>query len=369
MKVECKKENLINNVSLAEKATGKNLTLPVLGCLLLEATKDNILKIRATNLDLGIELKIPSKVIKPGIIVVPGNILYSVINSIFDSSKILLEVEDQNLVISTEKSKTVIKSLPSDDFPTLPTVLDTDNSFKINTGEFLKGIQSVWYSASTTTIKPELSSVYVYIYDKKLYFVSTDSFRLSEKIITPKNISEFEPILIPIKNILEIIKVFEYLGNKEIEVHLNNNQISFVSDEIYLTSRLIDGNFPDYKQIIPKKYSTELILLKQDFVNILKKINIFIDKSNQVKFFINVSDKSFVLRAQNKDIGETTESIETAITGDDIEISFNHRYITDCLQTINSDSISLSFNGLGKPVVIRGVSDNSFLYLIMPMNK
>lgn len=369
MRIECSKENLIDTISLAEKTTGKNLTLPVLGCLLLDGMEDGVLKIRATNIDLGIEIRVPAKVIEKGIVVVPGNILQNVVTSLYDSNIVTFLVDGANLVVSTPKSKTRIKSLLSDDFPTLPEVKKTDTTFQIQTEEFLRGMQTVWYSASTTSIKQELASVYVYTYDKKIFFVATDSFRLAEKTLASTKNVDFEPILVPIRNVSEIIKVFEYLGNQEVSVHVNTNQIIFVSDTVYLTSRLIDGTFPDYKQIIPKSFSTELVMLKQDLASVLKKINIFSDKSHQVQFDISPSKKKIVLKAQNKDIGETTETLDAAVTGDDLSISFNHKYIGDALQSINSDSVSLSFTGLGKPMVIRGVSDNSFLCLVMPMNK
>lgn len=369
MKIECRKENLIHSISLAEKATGKNLTLPVLGCVLLEVYDNDFLKIRATNLELGIEIKIKSKVLDKGKVIVPGNILYNVINSITENSKITLELNESNLLIKTNNNETLIKSIQSNDFPTLPKISKEDKKLKINTKDFLRGIQSVWYSASNTTIKPELSSVYIYSYDRKIFFVATDSFRLAEKVIIPKKSINFDQILIPINNIPKIIKVFEYLGDQDINIFLNKNQISFETEELYLISRLIDSEFPDYKQIVPNKYSTEVILLKQDFLNILKRTGIFINKSNQIKFFVHPKEKSFILKSHNQDIGETTELIESTTKGEDIEINFNFRYILDCLQIINSDSISLSFSGIGKPMIIKGISDNTFMYLVMPMNK
>ena len=369
MKVECSKENLVESIAIAEKTTGKNLSLPVLGCVLLDATTKGLLKIRATNIDLGIEITVPSKIIEEGVAVVPGNILHNVVTSMYDSNMVTFTLEGMNLLVSTPRSSTVIKSFPQDDFPTLPEVKKTDITFDINTEEFRKGMQAVWYSASTTSIKQELASIYVYTYDKKLFFVATDSFRLAEKTLLSKKGLDFEPVLIPIRNAIEIIKVFEYIGNKDVSVHLNSNQMIFVSDTVYVTSRLIDGNFPDYKQIIPKTFATEVVLLKQDLINVLKKINIFSDKSNQVTFDIQPSKKKITLQSQNKDVGETKETLEAAITGDDLRINFNHKYIGDALQSVNSDSISLLFTGLSKPMIIKGVSDNSFLYLVMPMNK
>lgn len=367
MKIECLKENLIHSISVAERITGKNLNLPVLGYLLLEV-KNNTLKIHATNLDLGVEISIPVKTTTPGIVAVPGATLYNVILNEYNSNTLTLTLNGENLSISTPHSSTLIKSYPHEDFPTLPKIKEGE-TFTVKTEQILKGLTSVWFSASTSTIKPELASVYLYMNDKKMFFVATDSFRLSEKIILEKNFPSFEPILIPIRNVPEIIKVFEYLEEDEINVSLSENQISFSSNNIYLTSRLIDGVFPDYKQIIPKKFTSEVIVLKQDLLNTLKKINIFSNKFNQVQFHISPSKKKLVLSAQNSDVGETTNTLQASLTGEDLDINFNHKYITDALQVINSNSISLSFGGLGKPMVMRGVSDQTYLYLVMPMNR
>jgi DNA polymerase-3 subunit beta len=369
MKATCSKDELLQNISIAEKTTGKNLTLPVLGCVLLDANEDGLLKIRATNIDLGIELSVPATIEEPGRVVVPGNILQNVVASMYDSSDITLSLSGDNLSLSSNKSKTIIKSFPTDDFPTLPEIEKEDVNFTLNAKDILRGLQSVWYSASTTTIKPELATVYMYSFDKKMYFVATDSFRLGEKTLSISKNIDMEPILIPIKNVAELMKVFEFLGDSDVEIHLNENQIVFTANGVYVTSRLVDGNFPDYKQILPKEFSVDVIVLKQDLINVFKKINIFSDKSNQVQFSIEPSKKKIILKSQNKDIGETTETLDAALSGDDLQISFNHKYITDCIQSINSDSISLSFTGLSRPMVMKGISDPSFLYLVMPMNK
>lgn len=354
---------------MADKIAGKNLTLPILSCLLLDASDGSSLKIRATNIDLGIELTVPAKIIKKGKVAVPGSVLEHLVSGIYDSNTISLSAEGANLLVSTPKSKTLIKSFEADDFPTLPETKKTDTTFSINTAEFLRGMESVWYSASTTSIKQELASVYVYTYDKKILFVATDSFRLAEKSLMTKKGVQCEPILIPIKNIVEIMRVFEHIPDEDITVSLNDNQIVFSGAGVYVASRLIDGTFPDYRQILPKQFSTEVVTLKQDLANVLKKISIFSDKSNQVQFEINPSKKKITLRSQNKEVGETTETLDAAITGDDLSVNFNYRYIADALQSVNSDSISLLFTGLNKPMVIRGISDASFTYLVMPMNK
>lgn len=368
MKIECVKDKIAESVSIAEKISGKNLTLPVLNNILLRVNNGKF-TIKSTNLDIGIEITIPCKVEKDGTTAVPGSVLYNIISTIYDSNKIKLEIVSRNLIISTQSSRAVVKTLPHDDFPTIPYTNNKKDSVQIKTKDFIYGLKSVWYSASTSLIKQELSSVYVYYEDGKLIFVSTDSFRLAEKIIIIKNkIENFEPVLIPLSNITEIIKVLEYIDG-DVDLNINNNQISFSSNNVYLMSRVINGHFPDYKQIIPKEKTTEAVVLKQDIINTLKNVNVFSNKFNQVNFSINPKEKFFTINSKNETIGEVTNTLDAAVSGESININFNHKYIADCFQSINSDSVSFEFSGLSKPLIIKGVGDNSFFYLVMPMNK
>ncbi|MFQ5661673.1 MAG: DNA polymerase III subunit beta [Candidatus Paceibacteria bacterium] len=367
MKVECTKENLADSIAIAEKISGRNLTLPVLNNLLLEAKEGKFI-IRSTNLDLGVEIEVQAKVVSEGVVAVPGGVLNGLVSTIYSNDKIILETVSQNLSVSTKSNNALIKSVPHDDFPTLPQVKE-GKSVNLKAVEFINGLKSVWYSASVSAIKQELSSVYIYNDDGKLVFVSTDSFRLAEKTIpADEKVKDFEPILIPLSNISEIIRVLEYVGG-DIEVNIGDSQISFVSDKIYLTSRLINGAFPDYKQIIPKKQTTEVVVLKQDIVNTLKNTNVFSDKFNQVSFSIDPGAKSLTISSRDENVGEVTSNVDSAIKGEELDINFNHKYISDSFQSIYSDSVSLEFAGLSKPVIIRGVGDNSFFYLVMPMNK
>jgi DNA polymerase-3 subunit beta len=277
-----------------------------------------------------------------------------------------LEEENKNLLIKTKKSQIKLKGTSSDDFPTIPIV--SGASFEIDSKKLIEGIKSVYYSSTVSDIKPEISSVFIYTDQNDLVFVSTDSFRLAEKKIKlPKGLEEISGILIPFKNIGEILKVFgEFQG--VIKVCFNKNQISFSSDNIYLTSRIIDGIFPDYRQIIPKDSETNVILLKQDLLNALKLSNIFSDKFNQVNLSIKPAEKVFELSSINNDIGENKTRLDAVINGENIELSFNYKYFLDCFQSITTDSVSIKLSP-GKPMVISPVSDSSFTYLIMPMNR
>jgi len=366
MKLECDKSKIENAIQKTSKLASKHLTLPVLSCVYLDASNSNKLYIKATNLDIGIEIDLKVKILEKGIVAVPANVLLGVLSSIKDDN-LIFETKENNLKISSKKNSVVIKCLPYEDFPTIPK-LENSKSIKINSGELISGFKSVWYSASNSNIKPELSSVYIYKKEDKLIFVSTDSFRLAEKKINTKVSTDFPETLIPYRNVSEIIKLFEgYEG--DIDIVFEKNQAAFIINGMYLVSRLIDGSFPDYKQIIPKEYTTTINILKTDLINSIKTSNIFSDSLNQVKLKVDIKNKSLDIEAKNNDVGEYNESIPATVSGDNLELNFNNRYIVDCMQSIPSYSLTLDFGGVGKPLAINGATDKSFLYIVMPMNR
>ncbi|MBP9711608.1 MAG: DNA polymerase III subunit beta [Candidatus Pacebacteria bacterium] len=365
MKLECGIEKIKNGISQTERITGKNLTLPILNSILLIASGKS-LKLRSTNLSLGIEIEIPAKIEKEGIVAVSGSVLSGVFSNMSSNENVILESTDGNLLIKTNKNKIKLKGQPHEDFPTIPQVEGVE--FDIEAKKIVEGIKSVYYSSSVSDIKPEISSVYIYTNDDNLVFVSTDSFRLAEKKIRVKNIEEINGILIPFKNISEILRIFgDFAGS--LKVKFSKNQMSFSSDNIYLTSRIIDGVFPDYRQIIPKEPKTEAVVLKQDLLSALKLSNIFSDKFNQVSLAIKLKEKLFELSSLNNDIGENKTYLDAAIKGEDVELSFNYKYFLDCFQSINSDSVVIKVTEATRPIVVSPVSDTSFTYLIMPMNR
>ncbi len=365
MKIECSINKIKSALIAVERVTGKNLTLPVLGSVLWVAS-GKTLKLRATNLNIGIEIEVPAKIEKEGVVAVRGDILSSLFSILQGDLNVTFELINGNLLVKTKTSTILLKSIPHDDFPTIPNV--EGESITIQNKKFIDGIKAVYYSASVSEIKPEIGSVYIYPEEDMLVFVSTDSFRLAEKKIKIKQKLSFDGILIPFKNTIEIIRIFDGLDG-DLIINLQKNQISLSLDNIYLTSRVVDGSFPDYKQIIPKNPTTKAILLKQDLLASLKISNIFSDKFNQVELIINPKEKVFVFESKNLDVGENKTEIEGALSGEAVSANFNFKYILDCLQSIPLDSLSLELSGNNKAMVVRGVGDTSFMYLIMPMNK
>ncbi len=366
MKIKTNKQKIESGVQKASRVANKHLTLPVLSCVYLEALASGKLVIKSTNLDVGIEIELEVKTVEQGVAAVPAQIFLNVLSSIKED-EITIETKDNNILISSNKNSATIKCLPYEDFPTIP-ILESSNVLQINSRDLLAGFKSVWYSASVSAIKPELSSVFLYKDGENLVFASTDSFRLAEKKVHNSSNVEIPQLLIPSKNVSEIIKLFEDLGD-DINVVFEKNQIAFIAKDIYLVSRLVEGNFPDYKQIIPKNFTSSVTVLKNDFINSIKTSNIFSDTLHQVKLSVVPNEKALFVESKNNDVGEYKESINASITGDALELNFNNKYIIDCMQSIVSDSIVLNFAGMGKPLLIEGVSKNGFSYIVMPMNR
>jgi DNA polymerase III subunit beta len=280
MKFICSKEKLHNLISKAEKISGKNSTLPVLSCVVLE-TKENHLIVRATNLDIGIEATIPVKVESEGIVAVPGSLLIQYLTNISNDENITVEIVNKNILLTSSKSEATVKTISHEDFPTIPKVENIKNC-KISSHSLIHGLKSVWYSASVSSMKPELSSVYLYPKDSSLMFVATDSFRLAEKKIDVKEIDSFESVLVPFRNVSEIIRIFDNFTG-DIEIVFDDGQIAFINEGIYLVSRIIDGSFPDYKQIIPKRKHHRSYCVKTRFDSSFKVIKYFF-QTNSIKF-------------------------------------------------------------------------------------
>jgi len=366
MKIECIKEKLGEAVGRVEKIAGKNPTLPVLSGLYLKADQ-NSLSIRATNLDLGISINIPTKTIESGEVVVSAQTLNAFLNSLTKNKSISLSTDKQVLMVKTENTETSIKTLNTEEFPIIPEISE-DGAFSLPSRDLVVGLKSVLYAASTGSMKPELSSVNLFYEGDSLVFVATDSFRLAEKRIRVKKIPHFKQILIPQKNVNEIIRIFDSIDD-DVSISIGENQIAFRGGGVYLVSRVIDGTFPDYKQIIPKSTTSKAVVLKQDLISSLKTSLVFSDSLNQLHIEINPSKKIFQIQSKNMDVGESVYAVPAVVDGETISINVNHRYITDCFNSISADSVSLAFAGQAKPIIITGVGDKTFMYLTMPMNK
>jgi len=366
MHVVVEKQKITKYIHILEKVVGKQLNLEVLKCILIDASAKK-LTLRATNLDIGIEATIPAEIKKQGIIAVPATTLSGFLeNSVGEEVEFVATQE--KLKAKSGGASVSINTVSHEDFPTLPKT--TGKSVEISSQKIKEGFGSVWYAASSSSMKPELSSVFVSFNNKKIVFASTDSFRLAEKTIQTDGVDEFPTLLIPFKNVVEIIRDLDSTDeNTIVKITASENQASFSFKDLYITTRLVDGTFPDYKQIIPKEHTTEVVVLKQDLLQALKVTNVFVNRFNQVTFIIDPQKKKFIIETTGAETGESSISLSTSLSGEPLKIGFNQKYITDSFQSIKGDSVTLQLSGVGKPMVIKSVSDPTFIYLTMPMSR
>jgi DNA polymerase-3 subunit beta len=364
MKVTVARDRFLDKLAKAERVVGKNPSLPVLSCILLEA-KGKHLTVRATNLDVGFEASVAAQVESEGTVAVPGGVLTSYVQGLGFEAKLTIEAEGGNLHVTGDRSDTTVKAVPHDDFPVLPKL--EGDPFTIESTDLVSGLKSVVYAAATSTMKPELASVYIYGEGDHLVFAATDSFRLGEKRVSVRGAADFAPILVPARNVAEVVRVFES-SREPVELRSDKSQIAFYGSAGYLASRLVDGAFPDYRQIIPRTFKTEVICLKQDALSALRLSTVFADKFNQVTV---AADPAGALAVETKsaDRGESRTTLPSTVRGEAVELSFNQRYLSDCFPSIDSDSIRFRFDGAGRPLVVCGVSDPSFTYLVMPISR
>lgn len=346
-------------------AERRSATLPVLAGIAIVVGDDGI-KLRATNLETGIDFKVAGTIKEGGVVAIPANTLKDITNSFTGSGSITLEHTGDIVVISAPGGKSTIKTLPYEDFPTLPFPDAPTAKFTLP-GVLLKSlILTVSNFASPSTVRPELGSVLISAEGGSIKAVATDSFRLAEKKVAISGTIPPFSVLIPAKNATDVVQT---LPDTDVEVLVDEHQCAFSWSDGIITTRLVTVAYPDYVQIIPKSFSAEATLLRKDFEAVLKRTSVFSDSFQKIRLGFNTKDKKLDFSARNSDVGETDESIPASVQGESIELSFNHRYLQAPLSLITTEQLSLSSAGMGRAMVIRGVGDASFLYLVMPMNQ
>jgi len=300
-------------------------------------------------------------------VAVPAAILSQTLRAV-SGDTVTLKTDGPNLLIESRGSKTLIKAVPHDEFPMFSTS-GKGKGIQISRERLLQALQSVAYAASTSMIRPELGSVYVKVDDSKMVAVATDSFRLAEKTVSDASGGGSAEVLLPLKHAQELMHILEKTSAEKVDIVIDDAQLVLSADGIQFASRVIDGTFPNYKEIVPKSFTTEVTLLKGDFTETLRKARVFAGADQHVGFHVYPKKKVFDVTAQSAAIGEMSDTLEAAVSGEDIDVNFHIGYVADCLQSIPSDSITLGFSGAGKPLVVRGVSDTSFTYLVMPLNR
>lgn len=351
--------------TVARFAERKSATLPALSSILIIAGDEGI-KMRATNLETGIDLKIEGVCTTKGVVAIPATILQQIAGSFTQEGKITIEHTGDTISIVSGNSKSSIKTIPYEDFPSIPFPENPKNRIVLP-GVLLRSLfTSIASCASSSTVRPELASIYISIEGGVLTAVATDSFRLAEKKIPLANKGTQGKFLIPAKNALDIAQA---LPDNDIILSFDEHQCAFVGDSGMLVSRLTNAVYPDYRQIIPKESIVEAVVLRKDFESALKRTTIFSDTFQKVRISFDQKKSLISLFAKNADIGESAETLHAQIHGSDLELSFNHRYLSAVLALTSAESLSLVAAGIGRPLIIKGVGDTSLLYLVSPMNQ
>ncbi len=346
-------------------AEKKNTTLPVLSSILILAGDDGI-KMRATNLETGIDLKLEGTCTTKGVVAIPATILQQIAGSLTHEGNITLEHTGDIVSLISGGGKSSIKTVPYDDFPSIPFPENPKNRVVLQ-GTLLKNLFiSIASCASSSTVRPELSSIYLSLEGGVLTAVATDSFRLAEKKIPLPNKGTQGKFLIPAKNALEIAQA---LPDDDIILSFDENQCAFVSTKGMMVSRLTNAVYPDYRQIIPKESIVEAVVLRKDLEAALKRTVIFSDTFQKIKLNFDPKKKHLSLFARNADVGESSETISADVSGSALDLSFNHRYLSAVLSLTSAESLSLLAAGIGRPLIVKGVGDTSLLYLVSPMNQ
>ncbi len=365
MKFEAILEDLSTAVATVARFAERRANLPVLGAILLTAENGRLV-LRATNLECGAEMSVSAKVSGEATAAIPAGTLSGFLTNARGKS-VSASLQGEIFKIETQDASASIKTLPHGDFPLLPRV-SADQSFRVKAADLVRAIRAVAHCASLSAVKPELQSVLLYGEAGKLVSVATDSFRLAEKTVPQGKGGSVPHLLVPARNAAELMRVLEDVSS-EVEVYYNEHQLSTQAGVVYYTSRLLDGAFPNYRQIVPKDFSTEAVVLREEFAAALKSLSVFADKFAQVSLAIEPSKKAILLTSRNPDVGEQISTVKATIKGEGVTVSFNSRYLSDSLQSIVGDSVRLHSSGPGKAMLIKDATDASFLYLAMPMNR
>ncbi|KKT29722.1 DNA polymerase III subunit beta [Candidatus Giovannonibacteria bacterium RIFCSPLOWO2_12_FULL_44_25] len=364
MKLQCIINNLRNGIVIAERSAAKNQTLPILNSVFIDAEKD-VIKLKSTNLETALEIIIPGKIIESGSIVVPAKILSSFLSNINDD-QIMLQTNRNNLFIKANNIETTIQGYPKEDFPIFPQMNSQEN-FTMQARELKDGLSATIIAASISDIKPELSSVLFKIFKNTIKIAATDSFRLAEKTIISKKINKEKLIsfLIPQKGVQEMLKLLDQ--DEILEIGINKNQFFLSGNRFKFISRLTDGKFPDYEQIMPKNFKTVAVSKKSDIVSHIKLASVFVGKLSDITFNFDPAKKAVLINAFNSDVGQHSAQINSMIQGESVEVKFNWRYLLDGISQIDNEYIEFNLNTPESPLLIKGKGDASYLYLVMPM--
>lgn len=367
MKLSCLQEKLNKGLTLAGRIVGLKTTLPVLNNVLIEVKQGKLI-ITSTDLEIATQAIIGAKIIKGGKITIPARLLSDFVAANRDK-KIKIFLKNNTLTVKSKHSLAHIKGIDASEFPLIPKIKE-EPKISIPSSVLLSALNKVIIAAATDDTRPALSGVCFKKKSDELKLIATDGYRLAEKKIKDNTLSKIDDFIfiVPLKTCQEIIRIISILEPNPISIKFNENQIAFIMVGVEITSRLVEGEFPEYEQIIPKEYATRAGLRSQEFANTIKMVNLFAEgAANSVE--LNFDKKGKVLvEATSNQIGDNKSSLPGAVEGKDNKIAFNAKFIIDALNVLGGEEeVDFEMTGRLNPGLIRSKKDKDYLYVIMPL--
>ena len=325
MKIICLQENLIKGLHAVSHLAGKNANLPILNNVLITAEKGEV-TLTTTNLEIGISCRVRAKVEVEGKCTVQARLLTDFVN-LLPRDNIVLELEEDKLKIECANDKTSINTLSSEDFPLLPGV-DKKNEYILKTNVLRSALSKTVFAVALDSTRPEISGTFLNIEGQKVVLVGTDSYRLAEKHINLDESIGDSKIIIPIETVQEMIRIVSDTSEENVKLYVDENQILFAADGIELVSRLTEGSYPDYKQIIPTESKTTIEVGVSELTQAIKRTSLFCKPGiNDVKLSFVPDKNEIVLMSTSNQLGENITTVQAKIEGIENEITFNYRYL------------------------------------------
>ncbi len=362
MEIKIQKDDLLKTITQVLGAVSSKTNVPVLGNILLQIIDSNQVALTGTDLELGIRAVCPAQVSGDGAVTLPAKKLHDIVREL-PPGEIEITVGKNNAVnIKTKKSFFKIVGLEPDDFPTLPKFTEKE-SLKLDQTALKQCLTLTSFAISRDETRYTLNGVLLHFKNGTAKFVATDGKRLAyiERVFNGQNNTDFE-VIIPNKAVFELVKNLSDKG--VVEMALQGNQIIFQLDNIIIVSRLIEGRFPNYEQVIPKTEKTTTQLSREEFLAAAKRASILTSQENQ-SIKIDFIKGKVLISSRSPNLGEAKEELEAEVKGDDLSIGFNPGYLVDVLKNLDVDQISFSLTDPDKPGVIKAA--DGYLYVIMPM--
>lgn len=364
MQIECRQEHLARALQIVGRMVGTRGTLPVLGNILL-ATDKGRLKVAATDLELGVQTWIGGKVEKEGSLTVPARLLIDFVVTNSDPT-ITLTVKDTTLHLQSERYTANIKGIEASEFPLIPAIKQADG-LTVKAQDLKEAVTQTIFATAIDETRPVLTGVLLKIEEQAARLVATDSYRLAERVLILTGKHTPLQVIVPARTLQEVARIMTD-PTAEIRIFVAENQILFIIGETELISRLIDGTFPDYEQIIPKQAQTTITLQRGAFAQVMKMASFFARESaNNVALAATPGGEDVAVTAISPQIGDAVSRLPAKTTGEPVEIAFNAKFILDALAVFPTEEINLELSGKLAPGVLRMPKDSNYLYLIMPL--